>query len=106
LVFDEIDTGISGNIGFVIACKMANISKIHQVISVSHLPQIAAMSDAHFLINKIVENNNTITTVERLTPQGSIKEIARLSGGAENSAATTEHAKELKARCEAYKNKK
>ncbi|MDR0850300.1 MAG: DNA repair protein RecN [Christensenellaceae bacterium] len=104
LVFDEIDTGISGAIGFVIACKMANISKKHQVISVSHLPQIAAMADNHLFIQKQVEANETITKVFTLDKKGSQSEVARLSGGVDGSGVALEHADELMGRCAAYKN--
>lgn len=103
LVFDEIDTGISGAMGFVIACKMANISKKHQVISVSHLPQIAAMADCHLFIKKQVEGSETVTKVVPLDKNNSQGEVARLSGGAEGSGVALEHAGELMARCEKYK---
>lgn len=103
LVFDEIDTGISGNIGFTIACKMANISKNHQVISVSHLPQIAAMADSNFLITKTNKDNQTYTYVEKLNENDVLKEIARLSGGEKNSEVSLHHASELRQRCLQYK---
>ena len=103
LVFDEIDTGISGNIGFTIACKMANISKNHQVISVSHLPQIAAMADSNFLITKTNKDNQTYTYVEKLNENDVLKEIARLSGGEKNSVVSLHHASELRQRCLQYK---
>ena len=104
LVFDEIDTGISGAIGFVIACKMANIAVTRQVISVSHLPQIAAMADNHLFIEKQVENNETLTKVFALNKNASQKEVARLSGGADGSDASFEHAGELVNRCKQYKD--
>ena len=103
LVFDEIDTGISGDIGFTIACKMANISKNHQVISVSHLPQIAAMADANFLITKNADNGQTYTHVQKLDETGVLGEVARLAGGEKTNATSIEHAKTLKNRCVEYK---
>ena len=103
LVFDEIDTGVSGNMGYMVACKLANISNNHQVISVSHLPQICAMSDAGFRSTKYNEDNTTKTKIERLSENEIIAEISRLSGGIEESNATAEHSKELRARCVEYK---
>ena len=103
LVFDEVDTGISGNMGFTIACKMANISKNHQVISVSHLPQIAAMADTNFLITKTTQDGQTFTFVERLDEAKALEEVARLSGGEKANAISIEHAKVLKNRCLDYK---
>lgn len=103
MVFDEIDTGISGDMGYKVACKLANIAKSHQVMSVSHLPQICAMADQNIKITKVVENDNTFVTAKTLTPDESLKEISRLSGGTVDSAASIEHAKELKNRCNQYK---
>ena len=103
LVFDEIDTGVSGNMGYMVACKLANISKNHQVISVSHLPQICAMADAGYRSTKYVEDNLTKTKIERLKENEMLNEISRLSGGVEESNATAEHSKELRARCIDYK---
>lgn len=103
IVFDEIDTGISGHIGFVIACKMSNISKSHQVIAVSHLPQISAMADNRYLIAKYTRDNNTYTEINKLTQEEGVAEVARLSGG-ENSDTSLSHARELIDRCIRYKN--
>ena len=103
LVFDEIDTGISGDIGFTIACKMANISNGHQVISISHLPQIAAMADSNYLITKVVEDGQTYTRVAKLQEEVLLQEIARLSGGEKSSEISLQHAQELRQRCVAYK---
>ena len=103
LVFDEIDTGVSGNMGYMVACKLANISKNHQVISVSHLPQICAMADAGYRSTKYIEDNLTKTKIERLKENEVLNEISRLSGGVEESNATAEHSKELRARCIDYK---
>ena len=103
MVFDEIDTGISGNVGFVIACKMANISKAHQVISISHLPQIAGMADKNFFIEKKVENDNTKTNIVELDEEGVLREVSRLSGGQNGSEVSISHAKELRQTCNNYK---
>jgi len=103
LVFDEIDTGVSGNMGYMVACKLANISKNHQVISVSHLPQICAMANASFKSLKYVEDAITKTSITRLTESATLEEISRLSGGSEGSNVTLEHSKELRNRCNEYK---
>ena len=80
MIFDEIDAGISGITGRVVAKKLATISRKHQILCVSHLAQIAAMADAHFYISKQSRNNTTITTVVSLDKQGMVDEISRLSG--------------------------
>lgn len=80
LIFDEIDTGISGNAAQVVATKIAYISKYRQVFAVSHLAQIASMADSHFYVNKNEENGRTITKVIRLCDDERYKEIARLLG--------------------------
>ncbi len=104
MVFDEIDTGISGDMGYKVACKLANISKFHQVMSVSHLPQICAMADRNIKIEKYTENNDTKVTAHILNLNDALKEISRLSGGAQDSSVSIEHAKELKDRCNKYKD--
>jgi len=83
LVFDEIDTGISGIIAHKIAEKMAAICKFHQVIAVTHLAQIAARSDVHFSISKVEKDNKTITSVVKLNKTQSQEELVRMSGGKE-----------------------
>lgn len=96
LVFDEIDVGISGRTAQKVAEKIAYIAKNHQVICITHLPQIAAMADYHFLIEKNVENNKTITNIRRLKKAEETLEIARLLGGARITDATIYSAKEMK----------
>lgn len=86
LIFDEIDTGISGKMALVVSEKMASIARLRQVICVTHLPQIAAMADANFLIRKYVEEGATHTTVARLTEEEATDEIARLAGGIETAS--------------------
>lgn len=95
LIFDEIDTGISGKTAQMVAEKLAGISKNHQVICISHLAQIAAMADSHYLIEKTSENNVTSTNIFLLDKEASIKEIVRISGGEMTDAAIV-HAKEMK----------
>lgn len=103
MIFDEIDTGISGNIAKVVAQKLANISKSRQVLVVTHLPQIAAMSDKHFLIEKTVKCDKTITAMTELDEEGVLKEIVRLTGGVSNSQVSLSHSEELRAWALGYK---
>lgn len=95
MVFDEIDTGISGVIAQVVANKLYEISINRQVIAVTHLPQLTSMADKHYLIEKTASNGKTNTNVYLLDYEGSVKEISRLIGGGESSYGTL-HAKEMK----------
>lgn len=103
MVFDEIDTGISGEMGYKVACKMANISANHQVLAVSHLPQICAMADCNIKVYKTAENNNTVVSIQNLQNEDLLNEISRLSGGLKNNQISMQHALELKERCNLYK---
>ncbi len=103
MIFDEIDTGISGNMARVVAQKLANISLERQVICVSHLPQLAAMGDANFEIVKTDDDTGVMTTVKKLGEEEKLGEIARLSGGIRTEAALI-HARELLNECEMFKN--
>lgn len=94
MVFDEIDTGISGRMAQVTAEKMAGIARGHQVLCVTHLPQIAAMATTHFFIEKNEEGGATKTTVSRLSALSRIDEVARLTGGQATETARA-HAREL-----------
>jgi DNA repair protein RecN (Recombination protein N) len=96
LIFDEIDTGISGKTASMVAKKLAHISKEHQVVCITHLPQIAAMADTHFVIEKKVENTYTNTLITSLDNKSSIEEIGRLLGGLEITDAVLTNAKEMK----------
>jgi len=82
MVFDEIDTGISGRMAQVVAEKMAMIARARQVICVTHLPQIAAMADHQFYVEKNVNEGRTSTTVRMLSDEERILEVARMLGGA------------------------
>lgn len=95
VIFDEIDTGISGRIAQCVGEKMYSISLKHQVFCVTHLPQIAAMSDMHFLISKNVKNNKTFTEVNLISPIEKQMEVARMIGGSEVTKLTLENSKEL-----------
>lgn len=105
LIFDEIDSGISGRTAEKVGEKLQKIAKNHQVILITHLPQIAAKADHHFLIEKTVENGVTHTGIHPLTDKESIEELARLLGGDEISEASLENARELKAKSKAKKTK-
>ena len=105
LIFDEIDTGISGRTAEKVGEKLQKIAKNHQVILITHLPQIAAKADHHFLIEKTVEDGVTHTKIHPLTEKESIEELARLLGGDEISEASLENARELQAKSKAKKTK-
>lgn len=96
LIFDEIDVGISGMAAQKVAEKMNVIAAAHQVISITHLPQIAAMADSHYCIKKMAENGKTVTKIERLSAEESVNEIARLLGGASITDAVISNAREMK----------
>lgn len=96
LIFDEIDTGISGRTAQKVSEKISVISKNHQVLLVTHLPQIAAMADTHFEISKSVNDGRTVTTVKELKEEEQINELARMLSGAEITDAVISSAKEMK----------
>ncbi|SHJ65186.1 DNA repair protein RecN [Tepidibacter formicigenes] len=95
LVFDEIDTGISGIAAQIVGDKLKIISNKKQIICITHLPQIAVNSDVHFNIEKITQEDRTYTRIEKLTEEDKVQEIARLIGGLNITQKTIEHAKEL-----------
>ncbi|MFR8352755.1 MAG: hypothetical protein ACLVB1_08900 [Blautia obeum] len=102
LIFD-VDTGISGRTAPSIE-KMAVIGKCHQVLCITHLPQIAAMADTHFEIEKHQKGTETITEIHPLEGDDSVRELARLLGGAELTQAVFENAKEMKELARVHKN--
>ena len=104
LIFDEIDTGISGRTAQKVSEKMAVIGNHHQVLCITHLPQIAAMADTHFEIEKHVKGSETTTQIHPLNEEDSVRELARLLGGAEITAAVLENAKEMKELAQVHKN--
>lgn len=95
LVFDEIDTGISGKTAQIVGNKIKEVSKDRQVIVISHLPQIVALADTHFAIKKDVVNNSTISTIDKLSYDERVNEVARLIGGMNVSEIAIETAKEM-----------
>ena len=104
LIFDEIDTGISGRTAQKVSEKMSVIGKCHQVLCITHLPQIAAMADTHFEIEKHQKGTETITEIHPLEGEDSIRELARLLGGAEITEAVFQNAKEMKELAQVQKN--
>ena len=96
IIFDEIDTGISGRTAQKVSEKMALIGKSRQVICITHLPQIASMSDAHFLIEKSVQGQMTTTGIRRLKANEEVEELARMLGGVEISEKVLENARDMK----------
>ena len=102
-IFDEIDAGISGKTAKVVGEKFARIAVNTQIIAVSHLAQIAAMSDREFLIEKREENGKTYTRVRALDEEQKVKEIVRLLGGEETEGFALKHAEELIRQAKEYK---
>lgn len=105
LIFDEIDVGISGRTAQKVAEKMALIGGSHQVICISHLAQIAAMADTHYLIEKKNEQSHTATDIYPLSPEESVTELARILGGAQITDAVQESAREMKELADVEKQK-
>ena len=101
MIFDEIDTGISGRIAQVVAEKLAGISRGRQVICVTHLPQIASMADRHFLITKHSNETSTFTSLNALKDAERTREIARLTGG--DTGVSIAHASEMLQRAAQFK---
>lgn len=96
LIFDEIDTGISGRTAQKVAEQMKLLSKKHQIICITHLPQIAAMADNHLKIEKTSEGNETSTKIYPLDEEKSVEELARMLGGAEITETVMQNAREMK----------
>ncbi|WMC92930.1 DNA repair protein RecN [Kineothrix sp. MB12-C1] len=96
LIFDEIDTGISGKTAWKVSGKLGLLGMSHQVICITHLPQIAARADTHFLIEKSTKKGRTVTNIRKIVEDGSLNELARMLGGAEITEAALENAKEMK----------
>lgn len=95
VIFDEIDTGISGPIAQCVGEKMYQISNNHQVLCITHLTQIAALSDNHYYVSKDTHNDRTYTKIRLLTPEEKVTEIAKMNSGAELTAMTIENAREM-----------
>lgn len=105
LIFDEIDTGISGRIAQAVAEKMADIARYHQVICITHLPQISAMADRHYLVMKHTEEDRTLTSLKPLSEPEAVEEIARMLGGRQVTQTSLNNAGELRKMALMYKGK-
>lgn len=103
LIFDEVDTGVSGRAAQSIADKLYRLSSTCQVFSITHLPQVACMADHQYLIRKKVEDGRTMTEVESLTNEGRVMELARMLGGVEITEKTLHHSQEMLNLAEASK---
>lgn len=95
IIFDEVDTGVSGRVAQAIAEKIYKVSVNSQVLCISHLPQVAAMADTHLYISKLIKGGRTTTSVKPLNEQEKIKEVGRMISGTEITELTKQHAKEL-----------
>ena len=95
MVFDEIDSGISGQIGTAVAVKMRQIARNHQVLCITHLPQIAAYANQQYLVYKEETGEHTRSNAILLTPEQRAREIARIMGSVGTDPVALEHAKQL-----------
>jgi DNA repair protein RecN (Recombination protein N) len=95
IIFDEVDTGVSGRVAQSIAEKIYNVSTSSQVLCISHLPQVAAMADTHLYIAKVIKNGRTKTSVTPLSVSEKVREIGRMISGVEITDLTKQHAEEL-----------
>ena len=95
IVFDEVDAGIGGSVAEVVGRKLSSLARHHQIVCITHLPQIAKFGDYHFSISKHVLRGRTRTTINRLNEKERIKEIARMLGGEKITRATLDHAHEM-----------
>ena len=99
-----VDAGISGKTAQLVAEKLNTLSKTHQIICITHLPQIAAMADNHYVIEKSTKDNRTISNITKLSYDESIGELARMLGGSSITDAVVSNAKELKNMAQTAKN--
>ena len=103
LIFDEVDTGISGRTAQMLAEKMSAIARDRQVLAITHLPQIAAMADTHYAITKEISDSSAITKIEALSEEESVLELARLIGGEKITENTLKSSREMKEMCRQMK---
>ncbi len=96
LIFDEIDSGISGRTAQMVANKLNQTGKNHQILCITHLPQIASMADSHFLIEKTVDGGSTVSNIRKLQEEESISELARMLGGVMITDTVMQSAREMK----------
>jgi DNA repair protein RecN (Recombination protein N) len=105
LIFDEIDSGISGKTAWRVSEKLGQLGKAHQIICITHLPQIAAMADSHFLISKNIQDGSTVSGITYLEEEQSIKELARMVGADEIDSYAEEHARNMRVQAMQVKSK-
>ncbi|MGG2064484.1 DNA repair protein RecN [Bacillus sp. S14(2024)] len=103
VIFDEVDTGVSGRVAQAIAEKIYRVSVNSQVLCITHLPQVASMADSHLFIRKQIVNERTVTSVTVLNQEEKVTEIARMISGVEITDLTTEHARELLSQAHRFK---
>ena len=95
LLFDEVDAGIGGGVAEIVGKKLKQVAGTHQILCVTHLPQIAALADSHHIIRKEVVKDRTSTMVDKLTPSQRVEEVARMLGGIKITERTRRHAEEM-----------
>jgi DNA repair protein RecN (Recombination protein N) len=95
LVFDEVDAGIGGRVAEVVGRKLRRIAERHQVLCVTHLPQIASLAESHYAVRKRVDRGRTVTEVTTLGPEEHVEEVARMLGGDKLTEAARVHAREM-----------
>lgn len=105
LIFDEIDAGISGKTAWCVSEKLGELGNAHQILCITHLPQIAAMADSHYLISKDVVNGNTVTDVTYIKDEQQILELARMVGSDQVDSSASEHARHMRGQALTYKQK-
>lgn len=100
LIFDEVDSGIGGRTADRVGRSLKALAQRHQVVCITHLPQIACYGDHHYVVSKTTHQGRTITAMDELTGQERLEEIARMLGGEKISAKTRAHAKEMLSRAQ------
>ncbi|KAB2837491.1 MAG: DNA repair protein RecN, partial [Melioribacteraceae bacterium] len=95
LIFDEIDVGVSGRIGQKVGIALKELSKYHQIIAITHLPQIAGLADNHYSVEKQKANERVTSFIKKLSEEEKIKEVAKLISGDEITEASLKGAQEL-----------
>ena len=100
LVFDEVDAGIGGEAGFAVGRSLSDLGDRHQVLVVTHLPQVASFADAHLAVEKVQDTDTTISQIRLLKNKERVSELARMLSGQPDSKTAQKHARELMAEAE------
>jgi DNA repair protein RecN (Recombination protein N) len=98
LVFDEIDANVGGEMGTAIGAKLRTVAAGHQVICITHLPQVAALGEHHLVVRKTVQNGRTSAGITVATDEARVEELARMLGGKDSTSVALRHAREMLAR--------